>query len=478
MVITMGIYSEIRKLHREGVSIREIARRLKINRKTVSKYLKGGVMPGERAPYTPRELTVMTQDVKDFIAACLDDDDKENIKKQKHTAKRIYDRLVAEKGFTGGESTVRDYVRKLKGKYKEAFVPLAFPLGDAMQVDWGEIKAYIGEERVTLNIFCARLCASEAPFVVAYRRQNYESFQEAIIRAFEYFGGVPRRVIFDNARIAVKEGFGAHAKATEKYLALSAHYCFEPVFCNVRSGNEKGLVEGLVGLFRRNFCVPVPKANSLEELNAEFEKACCGYRAHRVVGHTSTVGEILAEEQKALFALPERRYDPSHRTELRVSTYSLVTFETNRYSVPVSHVGETVTLKALPETVEIWSKGKKIAEHTRCYQREKSVYDLEHYLPLLEEKGRAIFQAKPFLQNAPERFIDWLRKRKTSDDLKPKELVELIRKALEIGFDAVMRGDIAPVVTANSHIEIRDTVNVSPPNLSAYDTLLEKGVSA
>ena len=250
VVITMDIYAEIRKLHREGISERAIARKLRIHRKTVHKYMDGSIMPGERLNPPERTATVLTQEVKDFVAQCIEQDDQEGTKKQHHTAKRIYDRLVAEKGFTGGESTIRDYVKKYKNRTKEAFVPLAFPFGDAMQVDWGEVTTYIAGERIVVNLFCARLCASEAPFVVAYRRQNFESFQDALIRTFEYFGGVPRRVIFDNARIAVKEGFGVHAKATDKYIALAAHYCFEPVFCNVASGNEKGLVEGLVGFFR------------------------------------------------------------------------------------------------------------------------------------------------------------------------------------------------------------------------------------
>ena len=161
-----------------------------------------------------------------------------------------------------------------------------------------------------VNIFCARWCASEAPFVIAYRRQNFESFQDALIRTFEYFGGVPCRVIFDNARIAVKEGFGLHAKATDKYMALAAHYCFEPVFCNVASGNEKGLVEGLVGFFRRNFCVPLPRADNLEEMNRSFEEACRKYDSHTVPRKTSTVGEMFAEEKRALFV--------EHDKELRL----------------------------------------------------------------------------------------------------------------------------------------------------------------
>ena len=474
----MDIYAEIRKLHREGCSERAIARTLHIHRNTVHKYIDGSIMPGERSDPPERTATVLTQEVKDFVAACFAEDEQEGTKKQNHTAKRIYDRLVAEKGFTGGESTIRDYVRKYKNRTKEAFVPLAFPFGDAVQVDWGEVTSYIAGERIVVNIFCARLCASEAPFVVAYRRQNFESFQDALLRTFEYFGGVPERVIFDNARIAVKEGFGAHAKATDKYIALSAHYCFEPVFCNVSSGNEKGLVEGLVGFFRRNFCVPLPRADSIEELNRGFEDACRKYSAHTVPRKTSTVGELLAEERKALFTLPERRYDPSHRTELRVSSYSLVQFETNRYSVPVSYVGKIVTLKALPETIELWFGGKMIASHQRCYKREQSLYDLAHYLPLLEQKGRAIFQAKPFLNNAPDVFIAWLKKKKDTEDLKPKELVNLIRKGLEIGYEAVMHGDVAGYASPSENQQLDDPVKVSKPDLSVYDTLLGKGVSA
>ena len=326
----------------------------------------------------------------------------------------------------------------------------------------------------------ARNCSSpQAPSSpAAYRRQNFESFQDALIRTFEYFGGVPRRVIFDNARIAVKEGFGVHAKATDKYIALAAHYCFEPVFCNAASGNEKGLVEGLVGFFRRNFCVPVPKADSLEELNQRFEEACRTYTSHTVPRTTCTVGEMLAEEKKALFALPERRYDPSHRTELRVSSYSLVQFETNRYSVPVSYVGKTVTLKARPETIELWCGGTMIASHQRCYKREQSLYDLVHYLPLLEQKGRALFQAKPLLNNAPDAFVAWLKKKKETEDLKPKELVNLIRKGLEIGYEAVMHGDTVQYTSPSEKAQPDDLVKISPSDLSVYDTLLGKGVSA
>lgn len=188
---------------------------------------------------------------------CLKDDENEHTKKQNHTAKRIYTRLVEEMGFTGGETTVRAYVHALKGKAAEVFVPLYFAPGDAIQIDWGEATVSLAGDKLVVNLFCARLCYSDMPFVIAYRRQNSESFLDALVQAFEFFGGTPKRVIFDNAKVTVKDGFGANARATDGYAALSAHYGFEPIFCNIASGNEKGLVEGLVGFSRRNFCVPI-----------------------------------------------------------------------------------------------------------------------------------------------------------------------------------------------------------------------------
>lgn len=158
--------------------------------------------------------------------------------------------------------------------------------------------------------------------------------------------------------------------------------------------------------------------------------------------------------------------------------YSLVQFETNRHSVPVGYVRKTVTLKALPETIELWFGGKMIATHQRCYKREQSLYDLAHYLPLLEQKGRAIFQAKSVLNNAPDVFVAWLKKKKETEDLKPKELVDLIRKGIDIGYEKVMHGDIAQYTSPSEKIQPDDLVKVSKPDLRIYDSLLGKGVSA
>lgn len=466
VVITVDIYKQVRQMHLEGISQRRIASVLGISRNTVKKYLNGDKVPWERKPYEQRAATVLTPEVKAFIANCLELDKQEGNGKQCHTARRIYDRLVEEMHFTGCASTVRSYVKLLKDKQPAAYVPLAFQPGEALQIDWGEAKVWLGEQKITVELFCARLCYSSAPFVAAYRRQNSESFLEALVRTFEFFGGVPRRVIFDNAKIAVKDGFGAHARTQDTYAALAAHYGFEPTFCNIASGNEKGLVEGLVGFSRRNFCVPLPHVQSMDELNRLLEEQCRKYFAHKIEGKSADVGTLYGEELPSLYPLPSYRYDPAKRAEVKVSSFSTVRCDTNNYSVPVRYCGRTVTVKALPETVEIYCGGEQIASHIRCFGKHQNIYELAHYLPLLARKGRAIFQARPVLDNVPEYFLNWLARQ----ELKPRELVELLERSLLVGFDAVMHGE--PALSPQAEAAIQDTVTVAAVDLSAYDALL------
>ena len=296
MVITLELYKEIRKKRLNGMSQRQIAAALHISRNTVKKYWDGENVPWERKSYS-RKASVLTEEVVDFVRKCLDEDTRCKSRKQHHTARRIFERLVAECGFTGGETTVRRLVKELREKNQEAFVPLAFPPGDALQIDWGEATVYLDSMKKTVNLFCARLCYSDAPIVLAYRRQNEESFLDALVQVFQYFGGVPKRVIFDNGKVAVKDGFGAHARKQAGYAALSAHYGFEAVFCNPASGNEKGLVEGLVGYIRRNVCVPIPKVDTIEELNRMFREKCQQYLSHQIRGKESSVGKMLMQEE-------------------------------------------------------------------------------------------------------------------------------------------------------------------------------------
>lgn len=411
----MNDYEQIRKRYLAGESQRHIAESMGISRNTVKKYCEGAAVPWERK--TPeRKSTVVTDEVIAFIRACLEEDQAEGLRKQRHTAKRIYDRLVDEMGFTGGESTIRRVVREVKAAMPKAFVPLQFDPGDAMQIDWGEAAVYLNGEKTKVYLFCARLCFSCRPVVLAYRRQNEESFLDACVKIFQIIGGVPKRVIFDNGKVAVKSGHGRKAILQDGYDALRAHYGFEAVFCNPAEGHEKGLVEGLVGWARRNICVPVPRIESIRELNDELLKRCLDYETHTVRGRSDTVGNLYVEDRMNLLLLPKRVFETARCMSARVNASSTVRFMGNAYSVPVKYAGHTVSIKGYPETVEIYSEGLLISRHERLFVKNRTSYHLEDYMPLLEKRPRAVFDAAPVKQNLPPDVLRQLEEERGSHE--------------------------------------------------------------
>ena len=451
MVITMKDYDEIRKRYLSGESQRHIAKTLGISRNTVAKYCEGASVPWERK--TPeRTSTVMTAETINFIRSCLEEDSSEGLKKQRHTAKRIYDRLVEETGFVGGESTVRAKVHELKQAMPTAYLPLVFEPGEAMQVDWGEAYVYIMGIKEKINLFCARLCYSCRPVVFAYHRQNEESFLDAFVRTFKILGGVPTKVIFDNGKVAVKDGFGSHAKKQEGYTALSAHYGFDALFCNPAEGHEKGLVEGLVGWSRRNVLVPVPHVDSLQELNSLLYERCSNYEKHRIQGKPECVGTMFQQEKDSLRPLPKYTFETAKCTNARVNAFSTVRFRTNNYSVPIAYVGRIVGIKAYPEKIEIYSDGQKISEHERCFGQHQNRYHLEDYLPLLEIRGRAFFNAAPVRQNIPHEVLEeW-----QANNVDHKAIITVLQEYPEKEMPS-----------------IKDPVQISAVDLHEYDSLKE-----
>lgn len=437
VIIEMDTYQLIRTYYNEGKSIRWIARTLGISRQTVRKYCEGKTHPDVRKEYH-RDPTIVTDEIQTFILECLQHDEDEDLPKQQHTAKRIYDRLVEEKGFSGGESTIRKAVNALKAEYAvppQADVPLEYDPGDAIQIDWGECTGYIDNVKTKLQFFCGRLCYSCDIFVQAFYSQNLESFLEAQQLMFDYFGGVPRRLIFDNAKVAVKEGFGLHAKATDGYAAFAAHYAFDTDFCNIASGNEKGLVENLVGYARRNFMVPVPRVSSLSELNQQLLRSCRSYRTnHQVKSRTEKVSEAYANELRYLHVIPPYRFDTSRTATPKVDDYSTVKFDRNSYSVPVKYLQKTVTVKGYANEVHIKFNGDLIATFQRTYGKGKTSYRLEHYIDLLERKPRSVFQAKPVRETVAQELMDWGKLLPGGNH----EMVRLLRLCVDHGEEKIL----------------------------------------
>jgi transposase len=490
MIIEVDMYEKIRQLYvHESKSQRQIAKLLGISRITVKKYCEGDHVPWERSGTSGRKPYVVTPPIMEFIASCLEEDAAENIKKQKHTARRIYDRLVDEQGFTGGESTVRQIVAELRQKTPQAFIPLSFEPGEAVQIDWGEATVYLQAKKVKVYLFCMRQCFSADMFVKAFYRQNEESFLEGNMNGFEHFEGVPAKVIFDNAKVAVKEGFGAHAKVQERYKILSAHYAFKTEFCNVAAGHEKGLVEGLVGWIRRNVLVPIPRVNNISELNEALLKRCEKYRKHKIDRRQLTVGQMVEIEKPKLIALPKYRFDTSKSMTAAVDTFSTIKFDHNYYSVPVTYVDKDVSIKGYGNEITIIHKQTLVATYPRCYGRGESHYKLEHYIDLIEQRPRSVFNAKP-VKNAVSSQLMEIGRRLSG----PREMVKLLRLCVDHGEDKVIAAAdqlslqdqltidqiaayLMPLVPTRPSPRQTDEIKVIHTGLTQYDQLIQGDIA-
>jgi transposase len=323
------------------------------------------------------------------------EDDKQRPKKQRHTAKRIFERLRAEHGYTGGYTIVKDYVRQSKIGSQEMVVPLSHAPGEA-QADFGEAVVAIAGVECKAHFMAFDLPHSDDCFVQAYPAETTEAFLDGHVRAFEYFGGVPTRILYDNTKLAVARilGDGARQK-TRAFSELQSYYLFAEKFGRPAKGNDKGKVENLVGYGRRNFMVPIPYAASWEELNAGFEADCRARRGRRLRGHTESIGERFERDRAAMLPFPASPYEACEKVTVRVSSLSLVRYRTNDYSVPTQYGHRQVLLKGYVHRVEIICGAEVIARHVRSYERETAVYDPLHYLALLEHKSRALDQAAP-----------------------------------------------------------------------------------
>jgi transposase len=294
----------------EKKSIRQIARERRHDRRTVRDALHDAG-PSHYKQTEPRLRPVLGQ----FVAV-IDEwlaGDQFSPPKQHHTSRRIYHRLVEEKGYRGGESTVREYVRHLRGQARPVFIPLSYDPGVDAQVDFGEAMVMMMGHPLTVQIFVGLLCYSKIPFLVASPNQQQEALFEGHEKSFDFFGGVPHTVWYDRMSQAVKKALPGHRpEEQEAFIAFRSHYLFESSFCNPREAHEKGLVENLVGYARRNYMVPVPEVNSFQELNDLLRHRCLAEAGRRLRGETETIGEMWEKEKPQLLPLPP------HPTQKRI----------------------------------------------------------------------------------------------------------------------------------------------------------------
>jgi transposase len=374
----------------DGNSRREAARVFGLSRETVTKMCRFSLPPGytRTMPVVKPKLGALLPVIDAILEA-----DRTAPVKQRHTAKRIFERLRDEHGFAGGYTVVKDYVRVGRARGRETFVPLAHPPGHA-QVDFGEAVGVIGGVRQKIHFFCMDLPQSDVCFVKAYPRETTEAFLDGHVASFAFIGGVPLSILYDNLKIAVAKICGdGKRERTRAFTELVSHYLFADRFGRPGKGNDKGKVEGLVKYARANFMTPIPIAASYDDLNAMRAERCRQRQSERAGRHAETIGERLVADLAALRDLPVVPMEPCEKRAGRVSSTALVRYRCNDYSVPTAYGFQDVVVKGFVDEVVILCVGSVIARHPRSYGEGEFVANPLHYLALIETKPNALDQA-------------------------------------------------------------------------------------
>jgi hypothetical protein len=394
------LFEQIRREYEFGLgTIAGVAHKLGVHRRMVREAI-GSALPKPRKK-TERPRWKLKAAVE-FVDAVLEADRKAP-RKQRHTAHRIWQRILLElPDCKIGERTVRQYVHQRKIALgllvRETCVPQSYAWGVEAQVDWYEAYADLSGERVKLQVFAMRSMASGAAFHCAYLHATQQAFLEAHELALAYFGGVFRKLRYDNLTSAVKKILRGHRREeTARFVAFRSHWRFEAEFCTPAEPHEKGGIEGEAGYFRRNHWVPVPKALDVAERNGQL-LAACQYDERRLIGgREQTVGVGVVIEREHLLPLATEGADLAQTSFPTVNGLGCVKVLTNTYSVPLP-AGAQVQAKAYASTIELWHEGRCMARHERCYRRQQQILDLEHYLDVLYRKPGALAGSKPLEQ--------------------------------------------------------------------------------
>ena len=509
----MEQFERIRRDRRdEGLSIRALSEKHRVHRRTVRQALADATPPARKVPHwmapvlgphvaTVRRWLVVDQDVPP---------------KQRHTARRVYQRLVEEEGVVVAESSVRALVGELRREISDQSLQVKVPQTHApaqeAEVDFGEFAAVIGGVPMKLWMFILRLSYSGKAVHIAYANQAQESFLDGHVAAFERLGGVPAGMIrYDNLTAAVvRVVLGRERVENPRFIALRSHYGFDSFFClpGLEGAHEKGGVEGEVGRFRRRHLVPVPAVASLAELNAVMAAADAADDARRITGRTETVGAAAAREAPGMHPLPVEAFDPAQSLSCRVDARARVCVRQSYYSVPARYAGRRLQVRLGATTVTVIAAGAVVATHTRSLHKYTEDLVLDHYLEVLTRKPGALAGATALaaarksgvFTTAHQRFWDAARQ-ELSDKAGTRALIGVLLlhrtlgtaaivaamdtavamgrfdpdlvavEARRLGQPVVAPPVLLPVTAPPAALEHR-----RPPSLGAYDELVSIGV--
>ena len=499
-------FEDIRRDRRTlNLSIHELAMKHKVHRRKVREALASAQPPERKIP--EREAPVLgpwRKVVREWLVA-----DKDVPEKQRHTARRVWQRLRDEHGVVAAESSVRELVAELRAEIAKNThdVPIVqnHEPGAEAEVDFGEFWVYIAGVLTKVYLFALRLSASGRGLHRAYATCAQEAFFDGHVRAFERFGGVPGRIRYDNLKPAViRVLIGRERNESERFIVLRSHYGFDSFFCipGIKGAHEKGGVEGDIGRFRRNHLVPVPRVESLAELNELLDKADNADDLRHIDGRVNAVLADFTAEAPSLLALPAESFDSTVHLRSRVDAKARIAVRQCRYSVPVRYAGKFVQVRLGAMSLEVRDGKTVVATHERSTKKGSETLVLDHYLETLATKPGALAGSSALAQaresgtftKAHEQL--WIHARRSlGDGPGTKALIDVLllhrhldAQAIEVGITAALSvGSIDAAVIAieaRRHLDpgLADVIPIDPalriersvPTINKYDELLEK----
>jgi transposase len=496
-MLTVDDYGKIRIAHRDGMSIRAIARTFEHSRRKVREIL-GSPQPKlyTRVKARPAPVLGSFHAVIDAVLA----EDEQAPPKQRHTAMQLYRRLRDEHQYNGGYDQVRRYVGKHRRVHRETFIPLAHDAGQRLEFDFGHIYVEFPDGRRLVAVLIAVWAYSNYAFVIALPTERTEAILAGMVAAFEFFACVAREAWWDNPTTVVSQIFkGRERRPNPHYAALASHYRFEALFCMPARGNEKPRVETRVRVLQRQWATPVPRCADLDALNVYLRQRALDDAKRTVAGYTESIGQRFVQDRAKALPLPAHRFDACLSQAAQVDKYQTVRFDCNRYSVPRHCAFLSVTVKGYIDRIEVVERGQVVARHARSYGRDQQVLDPLHYLAALARRPAALDHA-PVLRewSLPESFARLRQALETRHgptagarhyirvlQLMPEHPLERVQAAVEtclrrdevhaerIGAEVrrLQGGAGATPVTPLCQFQ------VPPPDLGCFDQLLSQGGS-
>jgi len=497
-MVTVDHYARIRLAHRDGMSIRELARLFHHSRSKIREILATPEPKRYQRLNSPPSILEPFQVTIDSILL----GDEQAPRKQRHTAAKVFRRLRQEYGYSGGYDRVRLYLRRQRQQQREVFIPLDHEPGQRLECDFGHIAVDFPDGRRQVAVLIVTWSWSNCPFAIALPTERTEAILHGMTEGFAFFGCVPRQVWWDNPKtVAPQLLMGRSRQIHQRYQALASHYRFDPLFCLVRRPQEKPRVEGRVQFLQQEWATPVPQVKDLAELNAYLRDCCLRERSRTQQGQTESIGDRFAREQAAALDLPEQAFDPCIVRPAKVDKYQTVHFDRNRYSVPRSHAFGTVTIKAYVDHIEVVADGAVVARHPRSYGQHEQMLEPLHYLASLGRRPAALDHANVFRDWQLPPLFAQVRKsleQRLGPQSGTRQFVRILQllaehpvarvvRALELnhserGYDveAVLRcvrrlaenGDPATSSLPAEHGPALPNVQVIMPNLRQFDELL------